>query len=82
MRLSQREFAVLHRLSGHHGRPVSAEDLLTSVWGDAPTIERTRQILDVYIFQLRKKLERLGLSGAVSTVRGFGYALVEVTRDN
>jgi len=80
--LSQREFAVLHALSTHCGRPVSAEALLTSVWGDARSAERTRQILDVYIFQLRKKLERVGLGGAVATVRGFGYALVEVTREH
>ena len=79
VRLSQREFAVLHCLSSHCARPVSAEDLLTSVWGDASSIERTRQILDVYIFQLRKKLERIGLKGAIATVRGFGYSLVEVT---
>ena len=43
------------------------------------TGDRPRQILDVYVFQLRKKLERLGLRGAISTVRGFGYALVHVT---
>jgi DNA-binding response OmpR family regulator len=79
VRLSQREFAVLHCLSTHCTRPVSAEDVLTSVWGEAPSADRTRQILDVYIFQLRKKLERIGLKGAISTVRGFGYALVEVT---
>lgn len=78
-RLSQREFAVLHCLSSHRGRPVSAEELLRSVWGDAPIGERTRQILDVYICQVRKKLEELGLKGAIATVRGFGYALVQVT---
>jgi DNA-binding response OmpR family regulator len=78
--LSHREFAVLHCLSLHRGRPVAAEDLLNSVWGSASATDRTRQILDVYIFQLRKKLERIGLRGAISTVRGFGYALVEVTR--
>jgi DNA-binding response OmpR family regulator len=77
VRLSQREFAVLHCLSGHEGRPVSAEKLLTYVWGDADSGERSRQILDVYIFQLRKKLERLSLKGAIATVRGFGYALAQ-----
>jgi DNA-binding response OmpR family regulator len=82
VRLSQREFAVLHTLSSHHGRPVSAEDLLTAVWGEAPSPDRTRQILDVYIFQLRRKLGQIGLKSAVSTVRGFGYALVQVTSDS
>ena len=79
VQLSQREFAVLHCLSSHRGRPVSAEAVLTSVWGDAPSADHTRQILDVYIFQLRKKLDRIGLKGAISTVREFGYALVHVS---
>jgi DNA-binding response OmpR family regulator len=82
IRLSQRAFAVLHTLSCHRGRPVSAEDLLTTVWGEAPSPDRSRQILEVYIFQVRKKLEQLGLKGAVSTVRGFGYALVQVTGES
>lgn len=79
VRLSQREFAVLQCMSSHSGRPVSAEDLVTYVWGERPAGERPRQILEVYIFQVRQKLERLGLKGAISTVRGFGYALVQVT---
>src|SRR5437773_11017757 len=53
VRLSQREFVVLHRLSGHHGRPVSADDLLTSVWGEPPPVEHTSQIIDDYILHLR-----------------------------
>jgi DNA-binding response OmpR family regulator len=76
IRLSQREFAVLHALSSRHGRPVPADELLRDVWGDA---DQTRSILDVYIFALRKKLNRLGLRGAIATVRGYGYALVQVT---
>jgi DNA-binding response OmpR family regulator len=95
VRLSQREFAVLHCLSSHGGRPVSAEELLTDVWGgaaggrgsggggrgDTRSAERSRQILDVYIFQLRKKLEQIGLRGAISTVRAFGYSLGQTTGD-
>jgi DNA-binding response OmpR family regulator len=77
--LTQREFAVLHCLSSHNGRPVCAEDLLTFVWGEANPQDRSRQILEVYIHQLRQKLERLGLKGAVSTVRGFGYVLAHVS---
>ena len=80
-RLSQREFAVLHCLSSRSGRPVPADELLTYVWGDKSTSERSRQILDVYIFQLRKKLDRLGLKGAIATIRGFGYSLVPVSAE-
>ena len=81
IQLSQREFAVLHCLSAHRGRPVRAEELLKVVWGRGERSERPRQILDVYIHQLRKKLERVGLDGAITTIRGFGYALAQVTSE-
>lgn len=74
VRLSLREFALLHCLSVQHGRPVPAEALMTYVWGDSD-LRDGRKILDVYIFQLRKKLKGLGLGGAISTLRGFGYSL-------
>lgn len=74
VRLSLREFALLHCLSAQHGRPVPAEALMTYVWGDSD-LRDGRKILDVYIFQLRKKLKGLGLGGAISTLRGFGYSL-------
>lgn len=79
VQLSQREFALLHRLSEADGRPVAAQELLTYVWGD-DTAEQSRQILDVYIFQLRKKLRQVGLGGTIATVREFGYALTEPAR--
>ena len=73
--LSQREFAVLHCLSSHDGRPVDADELLRVVWGSSETRGRPRQILDVYVCQLRKKLGALGLENSIATVRRFGYAL-------
>lgn len=81
-RLSQREFALLHYLSSRRGRPVAADELLRHVWGDGGngSAPHSRQILDVYVHQLRKKLDALGLKGAIVTVRMFGYALVQATR--
>ena len=76
VQLSQREFAVLHCLAAHSGRPVAAEELLRYAWDEGSTAERSRQILDVYIFHLRKKLATIGLTDAITTVRKFGYALV------
>lgn len=78
VRLSQREFAVLHCLTGRAGRPVSAIEILENVWGDNPGKIQSREILDVYIFALRKKLRRLGLRHAIRTVRSYGYALEPV----
>lgn len=75
MRLSQREFAVLQFMSTFHGQPVAAHKLLEYVWGSDQRGTRPRQILDVYVFQLRRKLERLGLMNAIRTIRGVGYAL-------
>lgn len=74
-RLTQREFALLHCLVSHEGRAVRAEDLLASAWGDNPKAAESRQVLEVYVHQLRKKLAAVGLAGTLRCVRGFGYAL-------
>jgi DNA-binding winged helix-turn-helix (wHTH) protein len=74
MRLSQREFALLHCLAQHHGRPVRADQILNYVWEDA-ALSRSRQIVDVYVCQLRRKLERIGLGKTIRTLRGYGYTL-------
>jgi len=73
--LSPRQFAILHTLSTHDGRAVSADDLMISVWGHSSCPQRTRQMLDVYIFQLRRKFARAGLHSMITTVRGYGYSL-------
>lgn len=75
VKLTQREFVLLHCLSGRQGRPVASDELYRYVWGDSAPDGQSRQILTVYVFQLRKKLARLGLTEALTTVRGFGYAL-------
>lgn len=75
VRLSQREFAVLHCLSSRSGRPVDADALLREVWGNDVAPGRPRQIVDVYVCQLRKKLDTLGIANAIATVRRYGYAL-------
>lgn len=75
VQLSQREFTVLHCLSSREGQPVSAEDVMRYVWGGADDAAGSRQILDVYICHLRRKLARVGLKGAITTWRGYGYSL-------
>lgn len=80
VQLSQREFTVLHCLSSRRGKPVSAEDVLRYVWADDRS-ERSRQILDVYICHLRRKLARVGLKGAITTLRGYGYTLTAALAD-
>ena len=75
VKLTQREFALLHCLLSHE-KPVSADELLRTAWGDNPKVAGSRSVLDVYVHQLRRKLARVGLDGVVQTVRGFGYELL------
>jgi DNA-binding response OmpR family regulator len=81
VKLSQREFAVLHCLTTRRGRPVSAYDVLAYVWGERNERKKTREILDVYIHSVRRKLKTLGLANAIQTVRGYGYALASGPAD-
>jgi hypothetical protein len=74
-RLTQREFALLHCLVSNSAA-VSAEALLRTAWGDNPKVAGSRQVLEVYVHQVRKKLAQVGLEGVVRTVRGFGYEIV------
>jgi hypothetical protein len=74
LRLSQREFALLHYLAQHSGRPVPADQILSYVWEDKATA-KSRQIVDVYVCQLRRKLTKIGLGNSIRTLRGYGYTL-------
>jgi len=73
--LTPTEFVLLERLMRRAGRVVSREDLIEAVWGIDRDVERNT--LDVFIFQLRSKLESGGASRLLQTVRGFGYAMRE-----
>lgn len=71
--LSSTEFELLALLLRHHGRVLSREQLLSSVWGyqhDPQT-----NVVDVYIGYLRRKLGRTDDPAPIFTVRGVGYRL-------
>ena len=55
IRLTPKEFAMLHYLMEHSGRPIPHNRLLTSIWGSEYGNER--EYLRVLINQLRKKIE-------------------------
>jgi DNA-binding response OmpR family regulator len=57
------------------GRVASRDDLIEAVWGMDRDVERNT--LDVFIFQLRSKLEAGGAARLIHTVRGFGYSARE-----
>ena len=73
--LTRTEFVLLHHLMRRAGRVVSRDDLIEAVWGMDRDVESNT--LDVFIFQLRSKLESGGGSRLIQTVRGFGYTMRE-----
>ncbi len=71
--LSAREYALLGYLIRHAGQVVTRQQILDSVWGAEPDVYSN--VVDLYVFYLRRKLEALGERKALHTVRGIGYAL-------
>ncbi|RYG20215.1 response regulator transcription factor [bacterium] len=72
--LSETEYRLLEILARANGEPVSKNDILREVWGNAG---RDPNVVEVYVSYLRTKLDRDSLPTLVQTVRGRGYALRE-----
>ena len=73
--LTRTEFVLLEHLMRRAGRVVARDDLTDAVWGIDRDVESNT--LDVFIFQLRGKLESSGASRLIQTVRGYGYTVRE-----
>jgi DNA-binding response OmpR family regulator len=71
--LTSREFELLEHLMRNERLVVSREALLEDVWGYAPFSETNT--VDVFVSNLRRKLEAGGEPRMLHTVRGSGYVL-------
>jgi two-component system alkaline phosphatase synthesis response regulator PhoP len=71
VKLTAKEFLLLHYLIEHRGRLVSRDALLRDVWGYQFT-GGTRTV-DVHVRRLREKLPLL--ADAITTIKQFGYRL-------
>jgi two-component system OmpR family response regulator len=71
--LSPREFSLLELLARRAGDTVSRASLLEHVW-DRREVGDTN-IVDVYMSQIRRKLESSGEPRVIHTVRGVGFRL-------
>jgi len=71
--LSPREFALLHALASRPDTAVSKDDLLRLVWGDEQAA--TRNVVEVYVGYVRRKLDAVGAGHVLRTVRGYGYLM-------
>jgi two-component system response regulator PrrA len=71
--LTRREFDLLETLARNAGIVVSRERLLELVWGYDFAVDTN--VVDVFVSQLRRKLEAGGAPRLVHTVRGIGFTL-------
>ena len=71
IRMSAREFTLLHHLAAHPDVVFSREDLLRAVWGSA---WRTEGSVTEYIRRLRMLLAPTGIGECITTRKGFGYS--------
>ena len=72
--LTKNEFRILFVLLQNRGKVVSRERLMEQLWKSESFVDENT--LTVNVNRLRKKLETIGLNGAITTKFGVGY-LVE-----
>ena len=73
--LTRTEFALLEALMRNSGRVVTRDRLIEAVWGTEREVESNT--LDVYVRQLRTKIEPASGRRLIQTIRGVGYAMRE-----
>lgn len=71
--LSSREFSVLEFMMRHHDEVITRTMIMEHVWGS--DFETFSNVIDVYIKNLRKKIDTKGEQKLIHTIRGSGYSL-------
>ncbi len=73
IRLTSKEYSILELLVLRRGKLLTKDAFLNHLYSG--TDEPERQIVDLYICRLRKKLACAGAGNMIGTVRGHGYML-------
>lgn len=73
IKLSSKEFSVLEYLAHHSDEVVTRTMLMEHVWGS--DFETLSNVIDVYIKNLRQKIDTKGRKKLIHTIRGSGYSL-------
>lgn len=71
--LTGKELAIMEFFLRHEGQVLSREQILENVWDY--DLEDNRNLVEVYIGRLRKKLKEAGIDEPFVTTRGLGYRL-------
>lgn len=75
IRLTAREYALLHYLLERKGKVTRRDDILDHVWDTG--FETESNVVDVYINMLRRKVDKPFGRPLIHTVTGMGYVLRE-----
>jgi two-component system alkaline phosphatase synthesis response regulator PhoP len=73
--LTATEFKVLWELANHAGLVLTREQLIDRIWG--VDFYGNERVVDVYVGQVRRKLEDTSGKKLIETVRGVGYKFVD-----
>ncbi len=73
--LTPTEFEVLVALARHPNQTLSREQLIDRVWG--ADFYGTDRVVDVYVGQVRRKIEAAAGVNVIATVRGVGYRFTD-----
>ena len=74
------EFNLLVELVQHNGQVLGRQQLLDRVWGT--TYAGNDRVVDVYVGQVRRKLEEATGISLIQTVRGVGYKFMGRKKEN
>ena len=73
--LTPTEFQLLLELTEHAGRVLTREQIINRVWG--VDFYGNERVVDVYVGQVRRKLEEATGKTLIETVRGVGYKFTD-----
>jgi two-component system OmpR family response regulator len=71
--LTPREYGLLHYLMRNKGAVMSKTDILHNVWD--PHFSGDDNLVEVYVFYVRRKIDFPFGTNTIETVRGVGYRL-------
>ncbi|WP_040984472.1 response regulator transcription factor [Oceanobacillus jeddahense] len=77
--LSKKEADIMETLMNRYPRVAGREDLLEKLWDDQTYVDENT--LNVNITRVRKKLQSVGIEDGVETVRGVGYRLKSLLKE-
>jgi len=77
--LTPKEFRLLDLLARRLGQVVPRDRLLEALWDDVEFVDDNT--LTVNVTRVKRKLQSIGVNGAIETIRGAGYKLTPIWMD-